>query len=163
VEIQNTQSGQAFASVTQSSQAEVVRADKAVSPESNSGNGQSFSQEQGTANPSAERLGSNTVSVNQNLSQASRQQADTEVSESSGAQLEEAVAKVESFLKVQNRDLAFTIDEDTKRSVVTVKDSSSGDVIRQIPSEEVLKLAERIQELQQDVGNSVGVFINNQV
>jgi flagellar protein FlaG len=163
VEIQNTQSGQAFASVTPSSQAEVVRVDKAVSPESDSENGQSFSQEQGTANPSTERLGSNTVSVNQNLSQASRQQADTEVSESSGAQLEEAVAKVESFLKVQNRDLAFTIDEDTKRSVVTVKDSSSGDVIRQIPSEEVLKLAERIQELQQDVGNSVGVFINNQV
>ena len=74
-----------------------------------------------------------------------------------------AISKVESFLKVQNRDLAFSIDEETNRSIVTVKDSQSGDVIRQIPSEEVLELAERIQELQQDVGNSVGVFINNQV
>ena len=74
-----------------------------------------------------------------------------------------AVAKVESFLTIQNRDLIFSIDENTNRSVVTVKDGQSGDVIRQIPSEELLKLAERIQELQQDVGNSVGVFINNQV
>lgn len=67
------------------------------------------------------------------------------------------------FLQVQNRDLAFSIDEDTARSVVTVIDGQSGDVIRQIPSEEVLALAARIQELQQDVGVSVGVFINNEV
>jgi flagellar protein FlaG len=66
-------------------------------------------------------------------------------------------------LQTQNRNLAFSIDDETKRSVVTVKDSESGDVIRQIPSEEVLALAERIQDLQQDVGDSVGVFINNRV
>ncbi|MEC8376068.1 MAG: flagellar protein FlaG, partial [Pseudomonadota bacterium] len=48
-------------------------------------------------------------------------------------------------------------------SVVTVLDANSGDVIRQIPSEDVLALAERIQDLQQDVGSSVGVFIDNQV
>ena len=77
--------------------------------------------------------------------------------------LRQAISDVESFLQVQNRDLAFSIDEDTARSVVTVIDGQSGDVIRQIPSEEVLALAERIQELQQDVGVSVGVFINNEV
>lgn len=63
----------------------------------------------------------------------------------------------------QNRDLSFTIDDETKRTIVTVKESSSGEVIRQIPSEEVLKLASRIQELQEDVGNSVGVFINSEI
>jgi flagellar protein FlaG len=47
--------------------------------------------------------------------------------------------------------------------VVTVLDSDSGDVIRQIPSEEILVLAKRIQELQQDIGSSVGVLIDNQV
>ena len=46
---------------------------------------------------------------------------------------------------------------------MTVIDGQSGDVIRQIPSEEVLALAARIQELQQDVGVRVGVFINNEV
>lgn len=100
---------------------------------------------------------------NENSSQGLSQDADNQGGERSAASLEEAVAKVESFLTVQNRDLTFSIDENTNRSVVTVKDGQSGDVIRQIPSEELLKLAERIQELQQDVGNSVGVFINNQV
>lgn len=160
MEIQNTQSGQGFASVNANAQVTPVRTEKTVSPETDSGSGQSLSQ-QNTDSPAKTRL--SVDAARQNISQASIQQADIESSESSGVQLEEAVAKVESFLKVQNRDLAFTIDDDTKRSVVTVKDSSSGDVIRQIPSEEVLKLAERIQELQQDVGNSVGVFINNQV
>ena len=78
-------------------------------------------------------------------------------------QLDEAVKKVSDFLSAQNRDLLFNIDEQTQRTVVTVKESSSGEVIRQIPSEEVLKLADRIQELQQDVGNSIGIFINSEI
>ena len=78
-------------------------------------------------------------------------------------QLDEAVKKVSDFLSAQNRDLLFNIDEQTQRTVVTVKESSSGEVIRQIPSEEVLKLANRIQELQQDVGNSIGIFINSEI
>lgn len=78
-------------------------------------------------------------------------------------QLDEAVKKVSDFLSAQNRDLLFNVDEQTQRTVVTVKDSSSGEVIRQIPSEEVLKLADRIQELQQDVGNSIGIFINSEI
>merc|ERR1712157_240556 len=77
--------------------------------------------------------------------------------------LDEAVKKVSDFLSAQNRDLLFNIDEQTQRTVVTVKESSSGEVIRQIPSEEVLKLADRIQELQQDVGNSIGIFINSEI
>ena len=78
-------------------------------------------------------------------------------------QLDEAVKKVSDFLSAQNRDLLFNVDEQTQRTVVTVKESSSGEVIRQIPSEEVLKLANRIQELQQDVGNSIGIFINSEI
>ena len=77
--------------------------------------------------------------------------------------LDEAVKKVSDFLSAQNRDLLFNVDEQTQRTVVTVKESSSGEVIRQIPSEEVLKLANRIQELQQDVGNSIGIFINSEI
>jgi len=101
--------------------------------------------------------------VAKDLSQGSSSDADRETVESKQAKLETAVQEVESFLKVQNRNLSFTIDEETQRSIVTVKDSKSGDVIRQIPSEEVIALAERIQDLQQDVGDSVGVFINNRV
>ncbi len=105
----------------------------------------------------------NEERLSRNSPQGLREQADTQDREVTEDAIRQAISNVESFLKVQNRDLAFSIDEDTARSVVTVIDGQSGDVIRQIPSEEVLALAERIQELQQDVGASVGVFINNEV
>lgn len=95
--------------------------------------------------------------------QANGDTADNVTVERNEIALETAIEDVESFIQMQNRNLAFSIDEDTDRAVVTVRDSDSGDVIRQIPSEEVLALAERIQDLQQDVGTSVGVFIDNQV
>jgi flagellar protein FlaG len=161
VEIQNTQSGQGFASTTPL--APVQNEAPSVSELNANRNGQQTGEQSQLASQAKQAQFSGTNVDEQNNAQASGQQADNKNVERNGAQLDEAVAKVESFLKVQNRDLAFTIDEETNRSVVTVKDSQSGDVIRQIPSEEVLKLAERIQELQQDVGNSVGVFINNQV
>ena len=77
--------------------------------------------------------------------------------------LERAVSDIDSFLQAQKRDLTFSFDKTTDRSIVTVKDGQSGDVIRQIPSEEVLKIAARIEELKEDVVNSVGGVINNEV
>ena len=95
--------------------------------------------------------------------QVEQENADNQNREGRAEDIELAVQEVQAFLQVQNRNLAFSIDEDTQRSVVTVKDSESGDVIRQIPSEEVLKLAERIKSLQEDIGTSVGVLVNNRV
>lgn len=105
----------------------------------------------------------NQGNVIQNLSQVLQDTSDIENRAGNEMQLGDAISRVESFLEGQNRNLSFSIDENTERSVVTVLDSDSGDVIRQIPSEELLVLAERIQELQQDVGSRVGVLINNQV
>ena len=159
MEIQNTQIGQTFALKTQ---AAPVQASPLPAAEASSDGSSQTSDKQRTTLPASSELQKATEN-SKNLSQASSAQADTVSGEENDVELQEAVAKVESFLKVQNRDLAFSVDENTSRSVVTVKDSTSGEVIRQIPSEEVLKLAERIQDLQQDVGDSVGVFINNQV
>ena len=75
--------------------------------------------------------------------------------------IEEASRDIEQFLQSQTRNLVFSVDETTNRSVVTVTESGSGDVIRQIPSEEVLRLAERLEELRSDVGSSVGVLFDN--
>ena len=166
VEIPNIQNGQPFASST------AIGTSTGTAPNTASSVRDSLSSPK-EVNSDANRIDelakssssqSNSVEVeDENLSQGLSGEVDNQGGERNVADLEEAVAKVESFLTVQNRDLTFSIYENTNRSVVTVKDSQSGDVIRQIPSEELLKLAERIQELQQDVGNSVGVFINNQV
>jgi flagellar protein FlaG len=55
----------------------------------------------------------------------------------------EAVAKqLESFLKRVSRELEFHVDEASGRMVCSVRDAQTGDLIRQIPNEEVLRMAE---------------------
>jgi len=98
VEIQNTQNGQAFASVASVSPSNAVapvRVEPEGSPNVDSGREQSLSQQKQSANLAVERNTTNSVVDSKNLSQASNRQADTEDSERNGAQLEEAVAKVE--------------------------------------------------------------------
>ena len=105
----------------------------------------------------------NKVELQTEYAQGKQESADILSREGQRQVLDTAVEEVQSFIQVQNRNLAFSVDESSRRPVVTVKDSSSGDVIRQIPSEEVLRLAERIKELQQDIGSKVGVLFNKHV
>jgi flagellar protein FlaG len=54
----------------------------------------------------------------------------------------QAVAeRIRQYLRESGRELDFRIDADTNRTVVTVRDQTTGEVIRQIPSEEVLRIA----------------------
>ncbi|MEX1665397.1 flagellar protein FlaG [Zhongshania arctica] len=54
---------------------------------------------------------------------------------------EQAVAKLNEILKDRERDLEFSVDEDTGRTVLKVIHAESGEVIRQIPPEELLHIA----------------------
>lgn len=49
---------------------------------------------------------------------------------------------------VQNirRELRFTLEEDSGKTVVKVIDSETGEVIRQFPSDELLKLAKSLEQ-----------------
>jgi flagellar protein FlaG len=58
-----------------------------------------------------------------------------------------AVAQMKDFAQVMSRQLQFDVDDDSGRTVVRVLDKDSGDIIRQIPSEEVLALAKHMKEL----------------
>jgi flagellar protein FlaG len=55
--------------------------------------------------------------------------------------VERAVAEINSYLGQSQRELNFTIDRASGRTVIKVVNPNSGEVIRQIPSEEVLKMA----------------------
>ncbi|MCO8163418.1 flagellar protein FlaG [Pseudomonas sp. 21LCFQ010] len=57
-----------------------------------------------------------------------------------------AAAEIQKFLHTIQRNLEFSVDEDSGRVVVKVIASDTGLVIRQIPNEEVLKLAESLNE-----------------
>ncbi|MDH4656354.1 MULTISPECIES: flagellar protein FlaG [unclassified Pseudomonas] len=60
--------------------------------------------------------------------------------------VEQAVSTIESFTQSISRNLSFTLDDSSGRVVVKVTDAASGEVIRQIPSEEALQLAESLEE-----------------
>jgi len=58
----------------------------------------------------------------------------------------EAIKRIQEFVDEMQRGLQFSIDEDTGRIVVKVIARQSGEVIRQLPSEEALELAKRLQD-----------------
>ncbi|MEB0045447.1 MULTISPECIES: flagellar protein FlaG [unclassified Pseudomonas] len=58
--------------------------------------------------------------------------------------LKMAVKEIEKFVQSVKRNLEFSIDETSGQVVVKVIASESGEVVRQIPSAEALKLAESL-------------------
>jgi len=59
--------------------------------------------------------------------------------------IESVTRQIDSFLRSINRSLDFRLDEATGQMVVTLRDSSTGEVIRQVPGEEALRIAQRIE------------------
>lgn len=63
------------------------------------------------------------------------------------AEIKEAVEIANETLIAKNKSVRFTIDETLDRAVVTVVDKKTGEVVRQLPSEEMLNVARNIEEL----------------
>lgn len=59
-------------------------------------------------------------------------------------ELQAAVDTVRNFVADMQRDLQFKVDEDSGRTIITVIDSESGQIVRQIPSEELLQIANSV-------------------
>lgn len=59
-----------------------------------------------------------------------------------------ATERINSFLQPVTNDITFSVDEDTGSTVVKVIDRETKDVIRQIPSEEILAIAKALDRLQ---------------
>lgn len=68
--------------------------------------------------------------------------------EPSRESLLQAVDEVRKAIEPVAQDLLFSIDDDTGRTVVKVVDASTDEVIRQIPSEEVLAISKALDKLQ---------------
>lgn len=61
--------------------------------------------------------------------------------------LEDSVSQLKDLVQSVQRDLQFSIDDFSGRTVITVLDSKTEEIIRQIPSDEVLALAKNIASL----------------
>jgi flagellar protein FlaG len=65
----------------------------------------------------------------------------------SNEELTEVVENIQSRLEVVGTNLGFSIHEETEDLVVEITNRENGELIRQIPSEEVLELQARLDEL----------------
>ena len=65
------------------------------------------------------------------------------------ADVKQAVSRLNDYVQNLRRDVQFRVDKDSNRVIVSVVNSESGEVIRQIPSEEVLAVARSLDQLQQ--------------
>jgi len=109
-------------------------------------------QQQAAEPPEAsavERVVVAAAQVNQRISetrQSQRQEPAFDPAEMR-QRLQEAVDRLNEQMKASGRDLAFGIDEQIDRSIITVKSTTSGALVRQIPSDDILRVARSIEDL----------------
>ncbi len=60
--------------------------------------------------------------------------------------VEEAIVHFKQQIQSLRRELEFSFDEETRQVIIKVHDSETGEVVRQIPSEEFVAMARRLGE-----------------
>ena len=61
--------------------------------------------------------------------------------------VEKAVSQIQEYVQTARRNVNFSLEDELGRVIVKVTDAESGKTIRQMPSEEALRLAERLDEV----------------
>jgi len=62
--------------------------------------------------------------------------------------VKEAVEEIQRNISSSNTDLQFSVDSATGRTIVSVVDAETKEIVRQIPTEEVMKLARALDRMQ---------------
>ncbi len=76
--------------------------------------------------------------------------------------LRDAAKELNDFVEKIQTNLNFSVDEGSGRSVITVTDTQTGDVIRQIPAKELLAVANLIRESSAADIDKVGLLLADQ-
>lgn len=91
------------------------------------------------------KLDTAVSAIEQTVEQTVEQDAaDNELNPS---KLTQVATELSDMMSMMRKGLAFKVDENSGQAVVTVLDRDTGDVIRQMPSEEALALAEKLSEV----------------
>ena len=75
-----------------------------------------------------------------------QRQADSAREEEQADKLEAVVSDLNELVRDLHRELKFSVDEDSGDTVIRVIDKETDEVVRQIPSEELMHLRKRLQE-----------------
>lgn len=81
----------------------------------------------------------------------------------SSENLADAINTLNQVPVIKERNLSFSIDDLSGRSVIKLRDKKTDEVIKQIPSEELLKVAQDVKRLQEQMGQSIGLLVDNKV
>ena len=73
-------------------------------------------------------------------------QKDSKASEASPEQVREAVSRINEYVQQNERTLDFQLDETSGQTIIRVYDKHSSELIRQIPSELALELAQKLND-----------------
>jgi len=108
------------------------------------------------SNPSSRTNPDNIVRVNflsrqavANGNQTGELTQQQNLSDDKKAALSESVQTLSRSVQTIARSLEFRVDDNSGKTVITVRDSDSKEVIRQIPSEQLLQLSARLQDMQE--------------
>lgn len=106
--------------------------------------------------PSASPTAQSKVASNQDESANNIGDVISELHKPDSKQTEKVVHDLNKAAVSLQRDLNFKVDDETGKSIITVTDSVTQKVIRQIPSEEIVELAKNLQSmvLKAEVGTS---------
>ena len=61
-------------------------------------------------------------------------------------QVNQAVSDLNDYVQTVGRELQFSVDADSGRTIIKVLDSQTQDLIRQIPADEAIALAEHLKQ-----------------
>lgn len=74
--------------------------------------------------------------------------------------LHEVTETLQTHFDVNNKKLNFSVHDDSGRMVVKVIDPESGETLKELPSEAVLKMVANIEKFQDDMSNSTGLLLD---
>ena len=63
------------------------------------------------------------------------------------ANLREAIERLNEMMRKNGRELNFSMDESIDRVVITVKNSQTGEIVRQIPDAAAMRVAHNLESL----------------
>ena len=105
------------------------------------------------------RVPSNVVPINKNVSEQLRITKPA----IDAVEVNRAVSKVNDFVKQIGRNLEFSVDESSGRVIITVRESETGKIIRQIPPEELLIIADLVRENLKSATAPPGILLADKV
>jgi len=92
--------------------------------------------------------------IDQALTQQSPAELASTLAQYNEEELSEVVQSLNDYLQTVQRDLEFAVDQDSGRTVITVRDRENQEIIRQIPPEDVIAMSNFLR----DEGKSLDSF-----